>query len=73
MSAQTTRRGLFGASAGLLLLAAPAAGGTKAAELDGELLALEADLQAIEARADAYNHEAPGNSWKGFEATLDDY
>jgi len=53
MRTETTRRSLFGAGAGLMLLAAQAAGGAKAAELDGELLALEAELQALEKEADA--------------------
>ena len=38
MSAPTTRRDLFGASAAMLLLAAPAAVPAKAANLDSELL-----------------------------------
>jgi hypothetical protein len=37
-SVSTSRRELFGSSAALLLLAAPAAGAEKAAELDGALI-----------------------------------
>ncbi len=40
---QTKRRQLFGAGAALLLLAPDAAGSTKAAELDGDLLTLCAE------------------------------
>ncbi len=43
MSAATSRRQLFGASAALLVLGSAAAGSAKAAELDGELLAACAD------------------------------
>ena len=48
MSARTTRRALFGASAAALALFG-AAGESKAAELDGRLLALVAELEDVQA------------------------
>ncbi len=72
MTGPICRRSLFGAPAGLLLLAAPAAGPAKAAELDGELIALTARLEAIEAEADAFP-AVTNERWHEFDAVLDRY
>ncbi len=55
----TTRRSLFGAPAAMLLLAAPAAGPAKAAELDGKLLALCADYETAQAAIDKHSKNCP--------------
>jgi hypothetical protein len=49
MTARTTRRQVFGASAAMLLIGATEAGEAKAAELDGELIALCAESEWLEA------------------------
>jgi hypothetical protein len=73
MSTENTRRDLFGAGAGLLLLTAPSFGGAKAAEHDGQLLALAAELQALDERIAGFDHDAPGNTWEAFEALQGEY
>ena len=51
--AEATRRDIWAQAGALLLLSAAAAGPSKAAELDGELLACIAEADALEVRADA--------------------
>ena len=48
MTARATRRQMFGSSAAMLVLACPAAGAIKAAEIDGELLAACAQFQQLQ-------------------------
>ena len=46
---------------------------TLATNPDAHLLALETELHAIEARANTYDHEAPGNTWDAFGLILEEY
>ena len=71
--AHTSRRQLFGASAAMLLLGSVGAGEGKAAELDGELLRLEAQLQAKNAEQDAFPHADDGSNWPAFEALQEEF
>ncbi len=43
------------------------------AEQDGPLLALAAELQALDEQIGGYDHDAPGNTWAAFEALQADY
>lgn len=52
-TSDATRRDLFGAFSSMLLLVPIEAGASKAAELDGELLACCSDAEAIDARSNA--------------------
>jgi hypothetical protein len=56
MTARATRRQVFGASAAMLLMGATEAGAAKAAELDGELIALCAEVERL-------NTEEAGLIW----------
>ena len=72
MTARVPRRALFGGSAGMLAMFG-LAGASKAAEVDGPLLDLVAELEAVQADIDVMNADSTQDIDSAFDAALADF